>query len=188
MIAIVGSVRFTVDHYEYSRNSILDAGGGITWPPYSRTQSYFTSVVDNIFPKSQLVYLPRKANNTNPNETHQEERERNPEEISPEPVSNQPMSPNRELDTEEVRIILPSACAKLDVSTSIVFDEMYPAFEGEEYKPSTLDQSEMVQNRDNVTSSCDRIYVELNGTIVPASSGDEIKIEVMELNSSCASG
>ena len=183
MVAIVGSVLYTVEQYQYTRNVLKVVRSGLTWPPYSRTQRYFSNIMQSIFPKSELVSIPTKFSSKSP--TNGNSRIKS---------DNKPGPPDLDCDTEtlpdngddrirdvnqQVRSFLPSSWAKMDVSTSITFQAMYPSFESQEFTPAPLDNSKIVQERELFARPCDHVFVEYQDNIVCTQPRDKIELTVM---------
>ena len=162
MVSVVGSLRYTVHDYDFCRDIVNEAfpGSGMEWPTYSKVHKNFKEVMNTCFPTSQLVELPRKRSHLL---RHSEKQ-------------NPQSGRGDHSTTESVRIFLPSAWAKLDIATSVVFRQMYPEEGVSGGILSHLERSSAVQEREIFTSACDQIMIPFRGENVACGSGSLINI------------
>lgn len=125
VVSVVGSVRYTVNQYNLTRDLLGEEKHSVPMPPYKKAHQYFTEVLTNCLPCSIFAMLPSKAvaplrELSNLDNEHifniqdGDGKSPNPSEAT--------------CDLEKVRIFFPSSWATLDVATPTVFHEMYPGF------------------------------------------------------------
>ena len=170
MIAVVGSVRFTVHQYNYTRDLLEDVSANPEdhWPPYSKTQIHFKDIIKHCLPDRHVVRLGKVgARNTATEgqdpalESHHDGAE----------------SDHIPVETERVRIFLPSAWARLDVSTSVTYDSMYS--DATDMERNSVDMYPIVRDRNSVTGACESIFISSGGECVPCGPGSEIEVKVL---------
>ena len=170
LLAVVGSVRYTVDQYEYTCNVLRDvAPENIEiWPPYSSVKRGFRSILEHCMPRSKIVTLPKKSGNIplNAKETSASRAGANHS------VPDIEQSPT---DTEKVRIFFPTSWAQVDVATPSTFYQMYSRVESEQ---AHLESAQIVRDRQSLTDMSRFFFVNSSGEHVACLPGSEISLLV----------
>ena len=156
LCATVGSVRYTVRQYEYSRNHLRDHDHNRehVWPSYYKIRRTFDHIRDRCLPESSVVYLPIQ--------------------IKPamrEPTNRSGAATIANTAMEAVRVFFPTSWARLDIATSTVFNQMYPDGGGQE-----LDTSSLTLKRHTITDPSRSIFADCDGEAVRCGRGSIIRI------------
>ena len=174
LLAVIGSIRYIVDQYGYTKGILDELVTDNTFPSYPRTQRYFQFLLRFCFPDSEVLTIPKRgpsaadraapslgfADRQNLVALGQEIRSSNV----------------RSAETEKVRVFLPSGWAKLDIAISITFDDMYSTDSHNNEPSKGLEAFRSIRDREGVANSCSYIYVDHHDQKVVCKPGDVISV------------
>ena len=162
LIAIVGSVRYSVEQYEYTRNLLKEEnpGAGDLWPSYYVVHKHFRDIIKSCLPHSELVELPKKPMNLQCRNSQ----------------GGQLLDSGLSETTETVRVFLPSAWAKLDIATSTTYELIHNSSDEGIGYGTGLEHSMTALERKSVINSFDHLMVPWRDETLPCGPGSLIKV------------